>query len=101
MVFKCKKVKNEGVCEFMLDVKQHLLEDHCVSNKSEGGPRERIKKRLGQLLLFDAPNGPCRLTAKLWLWVGREELTLVTTDLIQEPQVFHLGISPTTHSWKV
>ena len=30
----------------------------------------------------------------------REEL--VTTDLfIQESQVFHLGIAPTKHSWKV
>lgn len=48
------------------------------------------------------PQQPRRRRAELWLWVGRAELTRVTTDLfVQESQVFRLGISPAAHSWKV
>lgn len=79
----------------------------CTSNQSEWEPQEPIERRRGLSLgapasvVWCPPDRSYRLRAKLWPWVGREELMLVTTDLIQEPRVFHLGISPTKHSWKV
>lgn len=91
----------------MLDVKNSLAEgsmhQQYVWVGTMGMHQQEDGLSLGaQALVVCCPQQRPVDSANVWPWVRREELTLVTTDLfIQESQVFHPGISPTKHSWKV